>query len=65
MNLKEKSDFDIILMDIQMPIMDGYETTQYIRNEMPPEIAKIPILAMTAHAHIAKDNKFKEMLRFE
>jgi len=58
--LKEKKDFDIILMDIQMPILDGYETTQYIREEMPPEIAKIPILAMTAHAHIAKDNKFKE-----
>ncbi len=58
--LNEKKDFDIILMDIQMPILDGYETTNYIRNEMPPEIAKIPILAMTAHAHIAKDNKFKE-----
>ena len=58
--LKEKKDFDIILMDIQMPILDGYETTQYIRNEMPSEIAKIPILAMTAHAHIAKDDKFKE-----
>ena len=58
--LKEQKDFDVILMDIQMPILDGYETTQYIRNEMPPEIAKIPILAMTAHAHIAKDEKFKE-----
>ena len=58
--LNSQKDFDVILMDIQMPIMDGYETTQYIRNEMPPEIAKIPILAMTAHAHIAKDNKFKE-----
>ena len=57
--LKNKT-FDIILMDIQMPIMDGYETTQHIRNNMPPEIAKIPILAMTAHAHISKDEKFKE-----
>jgi len=47
-------------MDIQMPIMDGYETTQYIRNKMPPEVAKIPILAMTAHAHISKDEKYKE-----
>jgi PAS domain S-box-containing protein len=59
-NILEKKAFDIILMDIQMPIMDGYETTQYIRNNMPPEIAKIPILAMTAHAHISKDEKFKE-----
>jgi PAS domain S-box-containing protein len=57
--LKEKS-FDIILMDIQMPVMDGYEATKYIREEMPEEVATMPILAMTAHAHIAKDEKFKE-----
>jgi len=56
----EKEIFDIILMDIQMPIMDGYETTDYIRNQMPPHVARIPILAMTAHAHISKDQKFKE-----
>ncbi|MFT5166103.1 MAG: PAS domain S-box-containing protein [Saprospiraceae bacterium] len=59
-HILEKKAFDIILMDIQMPIMDGFETTHYIRNNMPPEIAGIPILAMTAHAHIAKDEKFKE-----
>lgn len=59
-DILEKETFDIILMDIQMPIMDGYETTAYIRNKMPPAIAQIPILAMTAHAHIAKDEKFKE-----
>lgn len=53
--------FDIILMDIQMPVMDGYEATQYIRNHMPQEIAKMPILAMTAHAHISKDEKFREL----
>ena len=58
-DILEDNTFDIILMDIQMPIMDGYETTQHIRNNMP-EIANIPILAMTAHAHISKDEKFKE-----
>ena len=52
--------FDIILMDISMPIMDGYEATEHIRNHMPEQISKIPILAMTAHAHISKDEKFKE-----
>ncbi len=57
--LKEKT-FDIILMDIQMPVMDGYETTQYIRHQMPSEISSLPILAMTAHAHVSKDEKFKE-----
>jgi len=57
--LKEK-EFDIILMDIQMPIMDGYETTRYIRKKMPPNVSSLPVLAMTAHAHISKDEKFKE-----
>jgi CheY-like chemotaxis protein len=39
--------YDLILMDIQMPEMDGYEATEYIRNEMHSDI---PIIAMTAHA---------------
>ena len=43
-----------------MPIMDGYEATAYIRKNMPPEVANLPILAMTAHAHIAKDESYKE-----
>lgn len=60
LNHLEKSPFNIILMDIQMPVMDGYETTRYIREKMPPHIANLSILAMTAHAHISKDEKFKE-----
>jgi CheY-like chemotaxis protein len=43
-----------------LTLMDGYEATKYIREQFPPEKSNIPILAMTAHAHIAKDEKFKE-----
>jgi len=56
----EKERFDIILMDIQMPKMNGYEATKHIRHKMSPEIAQTPILAMTAHAHISQDGKFRE-----
>jgi CheY-like chemotaxis protein len=44
------ADFDMILMDCQMPIMDGYAATQYIRsNKIIEKHANIPIIAVTAN----------------
>jgi signal transduction histidine kinase len=55
--LADGNTYDIILMDIQMPVMDGNETVAFIREYMPN--LKTPILAMTAHANISKDDSFR------
>jgi PAS domain S-box-containing protein len=44
-----EDEFDLILMDVQMPRLDGYETTRAIRAAEPPE-RRVPVIAMTAAA---------------
>ncbi len=70
--------FDLILMDVQMPVMDGYAATRAIRSLDNKELAKIPIVAMTANAfeedrraaldsgmndHVAKPIDFERLAR--
>lgn len=50
MRTAKPGQYDLILMDIQMPIMDGYEATRQIRKLKNPETANIPIVAITANA---------------
>jgi CheY-like chemotaxis protein len=44
-----EEEIDIVFMDIEMPVMNGIETTQYIRNKMAPPKNALPVIALTAH----------------
>ncbi len=45
----KQSDYDLVLMDIEMPEMDGYEATQKIRKDFAAPRSEVPIIAITAH----------------
>lgn len=56
----EKNNYDVILMDIQMPEMDGIELTQYIRANFGAK-ANVPIIALTAHATPKEEKRCLEI----
>jgi CheY-like chemotaxis protein len=49
--VSKPGDYDVILMDIMMPVMNGYEATRAIRSSDHPLAKTIPIVAMTANAY--------------
>ena len=53
-------EFDVILMDIMMPVMNGYETTKMIRSLDREDAKAIPIIAMTANAFTEDRIRAKE-----
>ena len=53
-------EFDVILMDIMMPVMNGYEATKMIRSLDREDAKKIPIIAMTANAFTEDRIRAKE-----
>lgn len=55
-----ENDFDIILMDIQMPVMNGIDTTKYIRKINSQKISTIPIIALTANAIKGDEKEYFE-----
>jgi CheY-like chemotaxis protein len=73
----ERQSFDLVLMDVEMPDMDGFQTTAAVRAREESAGSRLPILAMTAHAtredrerclaagmdgHIAKPMRYEELI---
>ncbi len=56
-DMVKSSTYDIVLMDIQMPVMDGYDATSAIRKDLA--FSELPIIAMTANATLSDQEKFR------
>jgi PAS domain S-box-containing protein len=57
-DLMKEKEYDLVLMDIQMPEMSGIDATEFIRNNLSAPAREIPIIAMTANAMKGDEEKF-------
>jgi CheY-like chemotaxis protein len=60
LELLENEDFDLILMDISMPVMDGVECTRQIRALPDPVKSKLPIIAISGNIHNYTPEEFRK-----
>ncbi len=58
--LLAKEKFDIVLLDINMPVMDGIECVKAIRENSDADTAKIPVVAITGNARNYTEEEYKE-----
>lgn len=56
-----KSDFDLVILDLQMPVKDGFEVANFVRNHSDEKIKKLPLIAMTASPWEEIKEKFEDL----
>jgi PAS domain S-box-containing protein len=61
LDLLEKEDFDLVIMDLHMPVLDGIEATRIIRNSENPSIKSIPVIALTAAIMSESHDKINDL----
>jgi CheY-like chemotaxis protein len=61
LELLEKEDFDLILMDISMPVMDGVECLRQIRIHSDPAKSKLPIIAISGNIRNYTPEEFRKL----
>lgn len=59
LNKLHEEQFDMIITDVQMPGMDGYQLTEQIRTTLPPPVCHIPVIALTAYESTTEKEKAK------
>lgn len=61
LELLEKEDFDLVLMDISMPVMDGVECLQHIRKLPDPLKSKLPVIAISGNIRNYTPEEFRKL----